>query len=885
MTDVTAALMVATTRFRRLFTSGTAYTLFMPVLIKIYAESETHPGIRPAIEYAVNRFYALHAESFLYQTLGVLGQVAMLPTLEETSFAKSVYSLFFSLTKEGSSFTVDAAGIHNINKSQEREALIVNTAEEKPQTFLASIRRVDSQTTTQLTTTFPEEYEAERLRMDNFVRLFLTVIAHDLTIMRAQHYLRLFRVLTPPLFNCAGLTRSVLVEGVTALSSILLKGPKSKLMDATASRITGDEYTLLSTYSNMEQHSSEQANVQSDLKMMRIDYLHLVLCFRRSGGEVSLKVARQVLEILKIILKDSTTKDASNKVISKFLFDFVEAVLLQDQAQEPKYVIAFLQDLAPLLHAYNGAIDMTGVFNSVYRLTLLPVYSNDRLFSQVVVGEICTAGLTACELAASENNLESLPSRPTLIKLIAECVFLEGADIVAEIEKRTASFGFLAGVVLPLAMELKTEAQINADGLRTQERHHSVLAGAWLRILSYIISACQRSAKTDSAPTRTKTKDKNSRQDAVLLRSKLSVLAIGLQILKIIVVRAEVNISSTIPGIWERVAAFLKTMLSDGSADFAIRHEAPSNFNSAFNSAVNSPTASPRVSAQFDPSPSNGWGHLSASHLSSGSGLRLSLHDHSYSRPRVIDYMLWSTLEFLWAYRSPLRLQLRLLTTEKIIALDHELRKMQRNSMSSPRKRRVSSIFSKVRSRTSAFVPSPDASPLLSAMNSGSLLEPSPAFLDVRRPGYQISPISPSERRTLGGPQILHLGPASPSAFQEPPSPGLAAGGGMRNVIRSVKIKSFKLSEATYRRIRGVQALMGYDLLLPLPGGIQELEEDTTVLKTWTLSQALAAIRIETKDLLDEFEQGGSVDYEEDVNDAASIAIEIQPEISVISPI
>lgn len=858
--------MVATTRFRRLFTSGTAYTLFMPVLVKVYTESAAHPGIRPAIEYAINRFYALHAESFLYQALGVIGQMAMVPGIEEQAFSKSVYALFFSLTKGSSSFTVDAAGIHNLNKSQEREALIVNTAEDKPQTFLASLRRTESQATTQLTAFFPDEYETDRLRMDNFVRLFLTVIAHDLTIMRAQHYVRLLRLLTPLLFQASGTTRTVLVEGITALSSILLKGPKSKLVDAAASRVGGDDYLFLPSHSSMEHHSSEQSRVQSDLKMMRIDYLHLVLKFGQSGGEISLKVARQILEIFKLILKDSTIKDTSNTVLSTFLSEFVRVLLLQDPAPDPKFVLAFLQDLTPVLHAYMVAIDMTGVFETVSHLTTLSAYANDRPFSQVVVGEVCTAGLAACELAASENHLETLPYRPALIKLISECVFLEGADMIAEIEKRTPTYNFLAGVVLPLAMAMKTEAQINADGLRTQDRHRSVLASGWLRLLFYIIAACQKSAKAEGVQ-RGKSKDKNARKDKILMWTKLPVFVMALQILKVIVIRAEVDISSSIPGIWERTAAFLKAMLSEGNADFAVRMEIPSTFNS--------PTASPRASAHFESSPS-GWASLSASQLSSGSGLGLSLHDYAYSRPRVIDYMLWSVLEFLWAYRSPLRLQLRLLTTEKIISLDNDLRKVQKTPLSSPRKRRISSVFSKVRNRTSGLAPSPNTSPRLSPMNSAALLEPSPTFLDVRRPGYQVSPISPSERRPLDGPQIIHLGPASPSAFQEPPSPGLPGGGGMRSMVRSAKFKSPKLAEATYRRIRGVQALMGYDMLLPLPGNMQSGGDldDGPVLKTWTQSQALAAIRRETKDLLEEFEQAAST--MDDDEDAASIIIAIQ---------
>ena len=46
------ALMVASTRFQKLFTPGSGYTLFMPALVKVYVEA-AHPGIRTAIEYDI----------------------------------------------------------------------------------------------------------------------------------------------------------------------------------------------------------------------------------------------------------------------------------------------------------------------------------------------------------------------------------------------------------------------------------------------------------------------------------------------------------------------------------------------------------------------------------------------------------------------------------------------------------------------------------------------------------------------------------------------------------------------------------------------------------------------------------------------------------------
>ena len=77
------AFMVASARFRRMFTSGGGYTAFMPAIIKVYAESELNQGIRAAIEYAVGRFYSLHQEAFVFQSLDAVSHIAMMPTVTD----------------------------------------------------------------------------------------------------------------------------------------------------------------------------------------------------------------------------------------------------------------------------------------------------------------------------------------------------------------------------------------------------------------------------------------------------------------------------------------------------------------------------------------------------------------------------------------------------------------------------------------------------------------------------------------------------------------------------------------------------------------------------------------------------------------------------------
>jgi hypothetical protein len=192
----------------------------------------SHTLTSSCIEYAVNRFYALHQEAFVYQSLDIISHIVMALDIEGDWPAKSVHTLFNTLRRGISPTIADAAGIHDSNKVQECEALIMRTAEDKPQIFLASLRQGGIQGKDTVLVGQPEEYEAKCLGLHNFVRLFLTVIVNDPTILRAEHFMHFLHFLTPYLYNDSSSARSVLLDGINALGVVLTKvAPKSKVAE------------------------------------------------------------------------------------------------------------------------------------------------------------------------------------------------------------------------------------------------------------------------------------------------------------------------------------------------------------------------------------------------------------------------------------------------------------------------------------------------------------------------------------------------------------------------------------------------------------------------------------------------------------------------------
>jgi len=887
----------------------------MPALVKTYTEQSAHPGIRSAIEYAVDRFYALHKESFLYQSVHVIGQVAILLEHDEDWFSKGIFDMFASLRKTTTASSIDMGGIYNSNRIEEREALLIHTADETPQTFLAAIRRGESQSTWQMKSELPEEYESVQLSMDDFVRLLLTVIAHDLTISRAQHFLRLLRLLSCHLYNASASTRAVLAEGIAALGAIFMRAfSKPKGGELPKPIPEQEEDTVLNAAPGIESLGKEKSRTPSDSKAMRMDFMHLVLAFGLAGGFVSPALVQQTFDVTRSLLKDWAEGFLA---IADFLSKFLQMLLIREEPLAVKETVDILHGLAPILHAFM-TVDFTGVLETILRLLQVPIYSSDVAFSRVVVDEICSAGLAACDLASSENQLMNLSYRPTLISLISSAIFLREVDIIGELEKRPPTHNFLAGVVLPLTLVMKTGAQIIGDSTRT-DVHRRALTNAWLRLLFYAMTACQKSRRDlddvskmsrGIGSLRSKSIDSQKRESA-LWKSHIPTLMIALQIIKVVVVRGADDISS-IPrlGIWERLGIFLRTMLGEGNADFALKPETGQ-------STRTTPTGSPRSSAQLElPAANSGYNLFvsTSSNLNTAAQLFPSDDNAKFARPGFFDYCLWSMLEFISSYRSPLRMQLKILAMEKVLDIEHKLARSSRPPYpSSPSDRRLSasiSLRARQRASTRGGPSSPDSSPFLhhsqsnlssSPSNASPVLRPlspvqlglSPSMLEIpststRRPGYAVSPVTPYDRAP-GWPKIVHLGPASPSVTF-PPEPSPSIGLGFRRYshvgttqaesstapqTRDAKLGSLPLAQETYRRIRGVQAFMGYSQLLPMPGSRSTVvigDKEDAALSPWTKTQALTSVVEETNALLAEL-----VDPSATSQDDASITVEIEP--------
>ncbi|CDO70971.1 hypothetical protein BN946_scf184830.g2 [Trametes cinnabarina] len=646
--------LVASTRFRRLFTSGGGYTLFMPAVIKVYCDAASHPTIRAIIEFAVNRFYALHQESFIFQTCDIMSNVIALPGSDGPTISLNIFTLFSTLKRNPPLHNAEVVALSALTRVEEQEAIMVTIAERVPQAFLASVQR-GPQGKNQVTVDVPDEFDSKRLGIDDLVRLFLTVIAHNPTILRAQQFLRFLLFLTPYLYHASASTRSVLRDGISALGAILLNRGGSKTKGPEGSSQVDELGPNTVSQTGLAQANLSQSSFPSDLLVMRLDYLSLVVAFTRAGGHASPLGTQRVLEIVKNTLKESR---ASVSKVATFLADYMRAALIRPTHPELKHVVTLLTDVAPIISSYCSEVDFSGVFDVIATLASDTVFANQPAFSRVVVSQYCSAGLEACEVAASANVLFLLAIRGSLINLLDKALLLVGADAVDELEKREATYEFLSGVILPLVLRMKTSIEIASDSQWAEKWRRDVYAKAWSRLLVYVLAVIQRAEFTRSESSRTslssidRRRSTDSRTTVSTLDPKPAMaLVVALQILKIIITRAEHDLSAALPGIWGHIGSVLRETLADGDASFAI----PTRGGY---SEPPSPTHSPQ-SAHFHIPDENPF-------LTPSMGHSLST-TRAQKRPRIIDYMTWSLIEWLCLRRNPLALQMRIFETKDLI--------------------------------------------------------------------------------------------------------------------------------------------------------------------------------------------------------------------------
>ena len=827
----------------------------MPAVFKSYSQSYKGSAIRLAIEYGINRFYAQHEEAFVFQTLDVLSLIIFRRECNDhLKVSGDVFSLLSTLRNTALQNVPDPAGIHDTNKVHEYESLLVSKAEVEPHGFLERVRSSKGEA---IEVPSMEEPVGKGFSEDDMARLFLTVIAHNPDIYRAQLFLAMFRYFAPHLCVASKEARTVVTEGTEALGSILLsKIGRAKLPESVQSRSEKD--LNLENFDRPIDVGTDDANhpnSPSDFLAMRLEYLSLVQALAQKGAQLRPPGFSRVWELVKAIFKEARVAAAQ---IADFLSKWTEASLLRNTIAPQRFVITFLRELAPVLRSILPATDLSPVLRTIARLAKDPNYSDNSAFADAVTS-ICGSALEAFGAMIENSNTPPQGMQTGLVELLKGCIWVAGDDALSQVERINPSYEFLSGVVLPFALSLKASSQAMAENDPAHSKNRDTYPRVWVRVLTYAVSAWQGKSGGSGASQGEKGVDVDRTEKLAL------TMAVGLQVIKVVAIRAGDDVTSILPDVWCRIGMFLREALKGGNAAFA----SSAGDYSQPSSPLQSPSVSPRTSTAVD---QTGILVFSPSRKAS----------HTV-RPRVLDYMMWSLFEVLCVRRTQLLLEMRPMMQEKVRVLEDQVgmeKPVFRPTTHQSASRPASGLFSK-RGRFSRYqiMRTPNQSP---RSRAASLTSPDPDISDVairgRDPGYLYSSSS-NTSPVAGLPHIVHLGPVRNSAvFRTLESEG----GGAIKLSQSVVIKSGSLTRAVFRKIRLVQTYLGYSSLLPNPDSLS-VDDDPVDISGWTKARILQSVVDETKMLLDEFSQGANSGEDFEFDDVGDNTVIVDPEHSFAS--
>lgn len=874
--------------------SESGFSLFLPALLTLYCSSQRSAGIKQAIEYSAHRFYSVHKNVFVFQALDAISRMVHALGNEGAEFAKHGYTLLSSL--KGNPSSEDAAGIHDFVKAQENETELAYKVEEMPQLFITSFRK-DSKFKPGALHEDVTMRNIERFPPHDIIRMVLTVIADDPSNERTQRFLCLLLHFSEGLYNASTRARIVLKDALNALGRIIASTSPGKALKAQESTHLQAVVDGLRKDENMmgvgQEQLNNKPNATGDMDVLRAEYLLLVASYAKLGGDLR-EVASGVRFALDIVISSlrelTTTTSLSVQPVQQLVDALAESFL---KREDPDHSAIVLRDLAPIINAYGTLFDMTVLLKTLITLSAKPMHANNQNFSTAVVHHVCAAVLQICETAASTNMLFRLKYRETFVILLGRSVCLLNTDILKEIERREMLPEFLAGIVLPFIISLRTTKQLSSETQWQDSVRHDTHQRVWVRLFFYTLSLFEpqshpatnternRLTRATSAASHADDDDRDgterrSRKWKQKYERTMSStqLAASLVLFKAVVVRGQADISSILPSAWSHAYGVLSRFLQEGNADFAVNRGLGSSVHTPLTSPLQSPISPkhlgmPRPFSGHKRTPSQAseksemiqslaYSPSSPSDPPTGS-LSIETKEGSTRKssaaPRLVDYLTWSLLEFTCLCRTPLTIQFRTFTHERMYHLNEALKPgisspispitRPRLSMSA---RPISTLYSKPRrgshaggsgggTAASTAAPSPAGSPRLLAIDAAFARHKYGQVNSIYSvPGSPILDRFEGQQHALrSGVRIVHLGPnaelprlnisdtshsptrlSGDSRRRKDDSKGTISN--LRDLAKSSVLLSPALVAATYGRIRTVQARMGYSTLnLPCP--------------------------------------------------------------------
>ncbi|CAG8564091.1 484_t:CDS:10 [Funneliformis caledonium] len=680
--------MTVITRFRRLFDNNRGYSIFIPALFKVFCESEKIPPIRLAITFVWYKFFQVHGESFIFQTLGSLTPLILKGSAKSTKvgglLSSSLYELFKALNTPMK--YMDYLGIYDAID----ELHITNPLSFDPPPLLNNtIRRRANSSATKFKGGLLGTLNDKTFSLEDLVRLFLTIIAYDPGSLRAEQFVQILQYLIPHLLAESSSVRTLVDEGMTALTEVFLKFSKSSkpIIHSTTNPENNNE-TMENSSTNKPFVSEVTTQAfgkqwqQNDRMTIKRQFLILVQTYKKYGGMLSDSSHNRMANIIRLMLKDYAA--VKIKVSTNFLKDYITDVLLFNTTFEDgrKPIMSFLKQMSTSFRQHYKIIDFSGLIEGLVLITSdkCRFVINDHIVSFTLKDKFVSFGLSVA-LKPDWEDGESMQLKlcNSLVKLFVALMIHSDQDILSELDKYIPSHQLMAYVVIPICLQYLPE-DVYFTSMNSNANHPTTLKAksSWTRLLSYITKGCNKESIMRSKITFTlrgnnskqnlDDKDDDNNDENVTNRSlpttaeAAATFIISFTALKIVLVRAEKYLTQT-KGMWVHISQFVRQILGTAGTSqiksglYSLgATPAGSNTSVHISSEVNDHSVDRTSSLHFQHHPSSPGGVGLNNFHNSRSSFSSSSH----------DFVLWTFLELLLFYKLPINLYLRTFIHQKL---------------------------------------------------------------------------------------------------------------------------------------------------------------------------------------------------------------------------
>ncbi|KAG0215733.1 hypothetical protein BGX33_000899 [Mortierella sp. NVP41] len=493
--------ITAATRLRRLFASHNGYALFFPALFKIYCDSANIRVVQDTIDATFYRFYLIHQEAFILQSLGAIVPLMLRTMTKEQSsiMGRRLFAFMEALDQPTTTYHSKALGIPSLSVPYYDNKPYGGTQLEIPH-WIASLIPKNSKLF-QGTNTNNILHKGEFTIADS-IKLFLAVVAYDPGSVRSEQFVRVLKMVLPYFLDREA---HLMTSGLDSLIDIFAKfGRSSKpLVPPTfvpppvlprASQSSDDSlcdisrFALCSNPLGKNQAIRGKTWAQNDRVAIKHEFVCLIQHFCDRGGQLADDQHQMMAAFAKSIIKDYISLKIP--CTTDWLKHYIKhAIIPVRNVQQGTHAILYLiVQVSGFLRTQYKTIEFSGFFDG---LRLVAEDKRQFLRNSVTLSNVFQDKIVSPALAIGVKDDWSsgsvyVPQAKfcnSLVDLILVMINNADTDTIFELEQAVPTPRLMAYIVVPLCLRFKTKFQSNCLNILEMQ--------FWLRMLGLTIKATE----------------------------------------------------------------------------------------------------------------------------------------------------------------------------------------------------------------------------------------------------------------------------------------------------------------------------------------------------------------------------------------------------------